>query len=94
MPGVRQGDVLNIDVPGGGTLVLNKQGPNQQIWLSSPVSGPLRYDFCHASAAWLNSRDQQPLLELLADDFDRLVGERLDFGQVARDVREATGTAP
>ena len=28
-----------------GTYVLNKQGPNRQIWVSSPVSGPLRFDF-------------------------------------------------
>lgn len=25
-----------------GTFVLNKQTPNRQIWLSSPVSGPFR----------------------------------------------------
>jgi frataxin-like iron-binding protein CyaY len=26
-----------------GTYVINKQSPNQQIWLSSPQSGPIRY---------------------------------------------------
>lgn len=26
-----------------GTYVINKQTPNQQIWLSSPLSGPKRY---------------------------------------------------
>jgi frataxin len=25
--------------------VLNKQPPNKQIWLSSPISGPKRYDW-------------------------------------------------
>lgn len=28
-----------------GTYVLNKQPPNKQIWLSSPISGPKRYDW-------------------------------------------------
>ena len=28
-----------------GTYILNKQPPNKQIWLSSPVSGPKRYDW-------------------------------------------------
>ena len=28
-----------------GTYVINKQPPNRQIWLSSPVSGPKRYDW-------------------------------------------------
>lgn len=36
---------MNIIVPEVGTYVLNKQPPNKQIWLSSPVSGPKRYDW-------------------------------------------------
>lgn len=28
-----------------GDYVLNKQPPNKQIWISSPVSGPKRYDW-------------------------------------------------
>lgn len=28
-----------------GTYVINRQSPNRQIWLSSPTSGPKRYDF-------------------------------------------------
>ena len=30
--------------------MINKQRPNKQIWLSSPVSGPKRYDFVGAGA--------------------------------------------
>ncbi|RXK39717.1 hypothetical protein M231_03072 [Tremella mesenterica] len=26
-----------------GTWVINKQPPNQQIWMSSPISGPARF---------------------------------------------------
>ena len=29
-----------------GTYVINKQSPNKQIWLSSPLSGPKRYSAC------------------------------------------------
>lgn len=29
--------------------MLNKQPPNKQIWLSSPISGPKRYDYVGAS---------------------------------------------
>jgi frataxin len=35
---------MHITTPRG-IYVLNKQPPNKQIWLSSPVSGPKRYDF-------------------------------------------------
>ena len=36
--------VLTVKLSQFGTYVLNKQTPNKQIWLSSPVSGPARYD--------------------------------------------------
>ncbi|KAL9020897.1 MAG: hypothetical protein Q9185_001860 [Variospora sp. 1 TL-2023] len=37
--------VLTLTFPPAGTYVLNKQPPNKQIWLSSPISGPKRYDY-------------------------------------------------
>ena len=30
--------------PGFGTWVINKQTPNRQIWWSSPISGPMRFE--------------------------------------------------
>ncbi|KAL8899803.1 MAG: hypothetical protein Q9192_001397 [Flavoplaca navasiana] len=41
--------VLNLDFPPAGTYVFNKQPPNKQIWLSSPISGPKRYDYVFTS---------------------------------------------
>ncbi|KAL9047656.1 MAG: hypothetical protein Q9206_006584 [Seirophora lacunosa] len=41
--------VLTLTFPPAGTYVLNKQPPNKQIWLSSPISGPKRYDYVGAS---------------------------------------------
>ncbi len=38
--------VLTIELPGHGTFVINKQVPNKQIWLSSPISGPARLEMC------------------------------------------------
>ena len=37
--------VLTIHIPPHGTWVLNKQTPNRQIWWSSPISGPRRYEY-------------------------------------------------
>ena len=34
-----------MTIPPTGTYVLNKQPPNKQIWLSSPISGPKRFDW-------------------------------------------------
>ena len=37
--------VLTVKLGGTfGTYVINKQTPNKQLWLSSPVSGPARFD--------------------------------------------------
>jgi frataxin-like iron-binding protein CyaY len=37
--------VLSVVSPAHGTWVLNKHTPTRQIWLSSPVSGPRKYNF-------------------------------------------------
>ena len=78
-----QDGVLNVVVGSSGTFVLNKQAPNLQLWLSSPVSGPLRYNWVSEAAAWHNSRDEHELLDLLAADFETLCGSKLDFARVA-----------
>jgi frataxin len=66
---------MNIKYPQG-TYVINKQPPNKQIWLSSPTSGPKRYDYVvtsegqdskqdTATAGWVYLRDGTYLNELL-----------------------------
>ncbi|KAI8934975.1 hypothetical protein NX059_008640 [Plenodomus lindquistii] len=58
------------------TFVLNKQPPNKQIWLSSPISGPKRFDwvltqegmdFKEGTGAgdWIYMRDGSSLTEIL-----------------------------
>lgn len=67
---------MTVAIPNKGTYVLNKQPPNKQIWLSSPISGPKRYDWCVSSGTeqgdkqgtkgyWIYSRDGTSLDELL-----------------------------
>ena len=34
--------VLTLNLGSHGTYVINKQAPNKQIWMSSPLSGPVR----------------------------------------------------
>ena len=68
---------MNITLPSKGTYVLNKQPPNKQIWLSSPESGPKRYDWVihgesmehkaggEAVGDWVYLRDGSSLADLL-----------------------------
>ncbi|KAH6848149.1 Frataxin-like domain-containing protein [Chaetomium sp. MPI-CAGE-AT-0009] len=59
-----------------GTYVINKQPPNKQIWLSSPKTGPKRYDYVvfgegqhekqdTATGDWVYLRDGSTLNDLL-----------------------------
>ncbi|KAJ8059737.1 hypothetical protein OCU04_011381 [Sclerotinia nivalis] len=71
--------VLTLSFPPIGTYVINKQPPNKQIWLSSPTSGPKRYDFVitsegqdskegTGSGEWIYLRDGSSLSELLLSE--------------------------
>ena len=65
--------VLTLRFPPAGTYVLNKQPPNKQIWLSSPVSGPKRYDWIETEpfgkvGKWVYLRDGSTLNTLLAEE--------------------------
>jgi frataxin len=62
-----------------GTYVINKQPPNKQIWLSSPLSGPKRYDWCvigegqadkegTGQGRWIYARDGSSLDEVILEE--------------------------
>jgi frataxin len=64
---------------GKGTYVINKQGPNRQIWVSSPVSGPLRYDYHEGTKTWVYKRDGSAMHERLRDELVSAGGGELDL---------------
>ncbi|KAF9073740.1 Frataxin [Rhodocollybia butyracea] len=63
--------VLTLKLGDTGTYVINKQPPNKQIWLSSPFSGPKRYDYDESDGSWRYSRDNKRLDELLNEELGR-----------------------
>lgn len=65
--------VLTLELPPYGTYVINKQPPNQQIWLSSPVSGPKRYDL--VGGRWITLRDNTSLTETIETELSSALGE-------------------
>lgn len=64
-----------------GTYVFNRQVPNLQIWLSSPISGPKRYDF--HNGCWLYRHDGVSLHELLNQEIPNIVNQDVDFFRCA-----------
>ncbi len=70
---------MNLTIDDIGTYVINKQPPNRQIWLSSPSSGPKRYDWViisegqdqkqdTATGDWIYLRDGSSLSSLLLEE--------------------------
>jgi len=81
--------VMTLTFPPNGKYVINKQPPNKQIWLSSPISGPKRYDWVVAgegqnekegggSGDWVYLRDGSSLSDVLAKE----VGVDIKAGDV------------
>ncbi|KAI0389449.1 hypothetical protein F5Y17DRAFT_123892 [Xylariaceae sp. FL0594] len=86
--------VMNITICDLGTYVINKQPPNRQIWLSSPTSGPKRFDWVvirenqdqkqeTAKADWIYLRDGSSLTEILRQETGISMAEE---GSTAREL--------
>lgn len=65
-----QSGVLNLSLPPHGHYVVNKQPPNQQIWISSPLSGPSRFGYSSTGdgeGVWVHHRREGVTLGGLLD---------------------------
>ncbi|XP_078531862.1 frataxin, mitochondrial [Lissotriton helveticus] len=71
-----------------GTYVINKQTPNKQIWLSSPTSGPKRYDWTGNS--WVYSHDGVPLHDLLSEELSTALKCHIDLSSLVYSGKETT----
>ncbi|ELU05232.1 hypothetical protein CAPTEDRAFT_156441 [Capitella teleta] len=70
--------VLTVQLGGDrGTYVINKQSPNKQVWLSSPSSGPKRYDFLNST--WIYKHDGMTLHDLLTSEISTAFSTEIDF---------------
>nr|CCA26662.1 conserved hypothetical protein [Albugo laibachii Nc14] len=66
--------VLKIDLAHAGSWVINRQVPNKQLWWSSPLSGPRRYEYNPKSKCWENTRDKTELKNLLKREIEEAIG--------------------
>lgn len=72
-----QDGVLTLALGDKGTYVLNKQAPNKQIWSSSPVSGPVRYDWTRGQ--WVYLRDGHEMKARLSAELSELCGKQVQL---------------
>ncbi|TFK23119.1 Frataxin [Coprinopsis marcescibilis] len=71
--------VLTLNLGAHGTYVINKQPPNKQIWLSSPFSGPARYDYSEELDDWIYLRDGRSLGDLLNTELGEALEQKVDL---------------
>ncbi|KAE8749630.1 hypothetical protein FOCC_FOCC003617 [Frankliniella occidentalis] len=69
-----------------GTYVINRQSPNEQIWLSSPTSGPKRYDYIQG--AWVYRHDGVGLHTLLSREITKIVKKEVDFKECSHSQQQ------
>lgn len=75
-----EGGILNVTLDAGGTYVINKHAPTQQIWLSSPRSGAWHFALDSASGAWRDTRQGKDFLILLAEELQAATGVAVALG--------------
>ncbi|KAF9930451.1 Mitochondrial chaperone Frataxin [Mortierella antarctica] len=73
-----QSGVMTLKLGESGTYVVNKQPPNKQLWLSSPTSGPKRYDYDTKHKTWFYGRDHHSLKYLLDTEITKAIGIEID----------------
>lgn len=56
-----QGGILTLGLSGGGQYIVNKHGPNREIWLSSPVCGAVHFGY--VDGRWVSTREPKLVLE-------------------------------
>ncbi|MCW9033276.1 MAG: iron donor protein CyaY [Rhodospirillales bacterium] len=71
--------ILKIELDEGGEYVINLHAPNQQIWMSSPVSGATHYSYDEASETWVSTKGEADLMEVLAAELSKTTGESFSF---------------
>ncbi|KAF8985076.1 Mitochondrial chaperone Frataxin [Entomortierella lignicola] len=73
-----QSGVMTLKLGDKGTYVVNKQPPNKQLWLSSPTTGPKRYDYDSKHNKWFYGRDHHTLKSLLDTEISKATGIDID----------------
>jgi frataxin len=76
------GGILQMELPDGGTYVINKHGPNREIWMSSPKSGAWHFAPVEGGgdgATWRSTRGTEDLTALLSGELAAASGRAVSL---------------
>lgn len=71
--------VLTLELDSGQQYIINRHDASKQLWLSSPISGGLHYDYNENSEGWELTKDGSRLDELLTEELYQHTGIAFDF---------------
>jgi frataxin len=72
------GGILQIELPDGGAYVINKHGPNREIWVSSPKSGAWHFA-AGGDGVWRSTRGTEELTALLSGELAAASGRAVQL---------------
>ena len=58
------GPVLELEFDDGSQIIINRHGPNQEIWLAARSGG---FHYAYDNGQWLSKRDDSELFSKLGD---------------------------
>lgn len=64
------GPAMELDLADGSQIVINRHGPNQEIWLATKSGG---FHYAYRNGQWISSRDGSELFSKL----EGLIGVKL-----------------
>ena len=67
--------ILTIELDNGGQYIINKHGSSRQIWMSSPMSGATHFAYDEEGKAWVSTKGEGNLKEILEDELAKATGE-------------------
>jgi len=73
--------ILTVELSDGRQYVINKHAQNQQIWLSSPISGAAHFKFDDTQNTWVSTRNEAVFLDVLSAEMSALSDSRVEFSR-------------
>lgn len=70
------GPVLELECAGGSKVVINRHGPNREIWLAAKPGG---FHYAYRDGRWLSGRDGSELFDKLGELVSAAAGETVRF---------------
>ncbi len=74
-----QGGILTLELEDGRQYVINLHEVNEEIWLSSPISGAKHFAHDSEKDQWISTRGEEELLGLLSSELSTYADTEVNF---------------